>query len=73
MPTSFPGFSPTRPTERERERDPGKRWSRGSGTKLNSEGGVLVSHCFCLVYSQRSQLSRSDRNSKIDFLTLIQL
>ena len=28
--TSFPGFSPTRPTERERERDPGKRWSRVS-------------------------------------------
>ena len=27
-PTSFPGFSPTRPTER--ERDPGKRWSRVS-------------------------------------------
>ena len=26
-PTSFPGFSPTHPTERERERDPGKRWS----------------------------------------------
>ena len=28
--TSFPGFSPTRPTEQERERDPGKRWSRVS-------------------------------------------
>ena len=25
-----PRFSPTRPTERERERDPGKRWSRVS-------------------------------------------
>ena len=31
--TSFPGFSPTRPTEREGERDPEKRWSRGSRTK----------------------------------------
>ena len=28
--TSLPGFSPTRPTERERERDPGKRWSHVS-------------------------------------------
>ena len=54
----------------ERERDPGKRWSRGSGTKLILREESFVSHCFCLVYSQRS---RSDRNSKIDLLTLIQL
>ena len=54
----------------ERERDPGKRWSRGSETKLILREESFVSHCFCLVYSQRS---RSDRNSKIDLLTLLQL
>ena len=68
--TSFPGLPPTRPTERERERDPGKRWSRGSRTKLILREESFVSHFFCPVYSQRS---RSDRNSKIDFLTLLQL
>ena len=53
-----------------RERDPGKHWSRGYGTKLILREKSFVSHCFCLVYSQRS---RSDRNSKIDLLTLLQL
>ena len=67
---SFPRFSPTRPTERERERDPGKRWSRGSRTKLILRERSFVSHFFCLVYSQRS---RSDRKSKIELLTLLQL
>ena len=67
--TSFPRFSPTLPTERERERDPGKRLSRGSRTKLFLSEESFVSH-FCLVYSRRS---RSDRNSKIDLLTLLQL
>ena len=38
--------------------------------KINSEGGVLCLTLFCLVYSQHS---RSDRNSKIDLLTLLQL
>ena len=42
--TSFPGFSPTRPTERERMRDPGKRWSRGSRTKLFLREESFVSH-----------------------------
>ena len=54
----------------ERERDPGKRWSRGSRTKLILREESFVSRFFCLVYSQRS---RSDRNSKIDLLTLLQL
>ena len=53
-----------------RERDPGKRWSRGSRTKLILREESFVSRFFCLVYSQRS---RSDRNSKIDLLTLLQL
>ena len=44
--TSFPGFSPTRPLERERERDPGKRWSRGSRTKLFLREESFVSHFF---------------------------
>ena len=46
--TSFPGFSPARPTERERERerDPGKRWSRGSRTKLFLREESFVSHSF---------------------------
>ena len=48
-PTSFPGFSPTRPMERERERDPGKRWSRGSGTKLFLREESFVSH-FCVWF-----------------------
>ena len=39
----------------ERERDPGKRWSRGSRTKLILREESFVSHCFCLVYSQRSR------------------
>ena len=43
--TSFPGLSPTRA----RERDPGKRWSRGSRKKIISEGGVLCLTFFCLV------------------------
>ena len=54
----------------ERERDPGKRRSRGSRTKLILREESFVSHFFCLVYSQHS---RSDRNSKIDLLTLLQL
>ena len=33
-------------------------------------GGVLCLTFFCLVYSQRS---RSDHNSKIDLLTILQL
>ena len=44
--TLFPGFSPTRPTERERERDPGKRWSRDSRTKLFLREASFVSHVF---------------------------
>ena len=44
--TSFPGFSPTGLTERERERDPGKRWSRGSRTKLILREESFVSHFF---------------------------
>ena len=69
MPTSFPGFSPTRPTEPERER-PWKTLVTWLQNKINSEGGVLCLTFFCLVYSQRS---RSDHNSKIDLLTLLQL
>ena len=38
--------------------------------KINSEEGVLCLTFFCLVYSQRW---RSDRNSKVDLLTLLQL
>ena len=70
--TSFPGFSPTHPMERarERERDPEKRWSRGSRTKLTLREESFVSHFLCLVYLQRSH---SDRNSKIDLPTLLQL
>ena len=52
----------------ERERDPGKRWSRGFRTKLFLREESFVSHFFCHVYSPRS-----DRNSKIDLLTLLQL
>ena len=44
--TSFPGFSPTRPTERARERDPGKRWSCGSRAKLFLREESFVSHFF---------------------------
>ena len=62
--TSFPGFSPTRPTEREGETLENAR------TKLILREESFVSHFSCLVYSQRS---RSDRNSKIDLLTLLQL
>ena len=69
MPTSFPGFSPTRPTEPERER-PWKTLVTWLQNKINSEGGVLYLTFFCLVYSQRS---RSDHNSKIDLLTPLQL
>ena len=67
--TSFPGFSPTRPTEHEGEK-PWKTLVTWLQNKINSEGGVLCLTFFCLVYSQRS---RSDRNSKIDLLTLLQL
>ena len=52
----------------ERERHPGKRWSHGSRTKLFLREESFVSHFFYLVYSPRS-----DRNSKIDLLTLLQL
>ena len=38
--------------------------------KIISEGGVLCLTFFCLVYSRRS---RSDLNSKIDLLILLQL
>ena len=52
---------------RERERDPGKRWSRGSRPKLILREESFVSHFLCPVYSQRG------RNSKIDLPTLLQL
>ena len=67
--TSFPGFSPTRPMKQERER-PWKMLVTWLQNKINSEGGVLCLTFFCLVYLRRS---RSDRNSKIDLLTLLQL
>ena len=44
VPTSFPGFSPTRPRERERER-PWKTLVTCLQNKINSEGGVL-----CLTF-----------------------
>ena len=59
----------TRPTERESER-PWKTPVTWLQNKINSEGGVLCLTFFCLVYSQRS---RSDHNSKIDLLTILQL
>ena len=34
-----------------RERDPRKRWSRGSGTKIILREESFVSHCFCLAYA----------------------
>ena len=34
-----------------RERNPGKRWSRGSGTKIILREESFVSHCFCLAYA----------------------
>ena len=68
-PTSFPGFSPTRPMERERER-PWKTLVTWFRNKIISEGGVLCLTFLCLVYSRRSH---SDRNSKIDLPTLLQL
>ena len=34
----------TQPTERERERDPGQRWSRGSRTKLTLREESFASH-----------------------------
>ena len=54
-------------SERERSWKTPVTWLQN---KINSEGGVLCLTFFCLVYSQRS---RSDRNSKIDLLTLLQL
>ena len=40
------GFSPTRPTERVRERDPGWSWSRISRTELFLREGSFVSQFF---------------------------
>ena len=37
----------------EREREPGKRWSRGFRTKLFLREESFVSHFFCHVYSQQ--------------------
>ena len=51
---SFPGFSPTRPAERARER-PWKTLVTWLQNKINSEGAVLCLTFFCLVYSQRSR------------------
>ena len=51
---SFPGFSPTRPTERARER-PWKTLVTWLQNKINSEGAVLCLTFFCLVYTQRSR------------------
>ena len=51
---SFPGFSPTRPAERARER-PWKTLVTWLQNKINSEGAVLSLTFFCLVYSQRSR------------------
>ena len=73
LPTSFPGFSPTHPTKRTRERPTERPWKTlvtWLQNKIISEGGVLCLTFFCLVYSRRS---RSDRNSKIDLLTLLQI
>ena len=65
--TSFPEFS----TERERERErPWKTLVTWLQNKIISEGGVLCLTFFYLVYWRRL---RSDRNSKIDLLTLLQL
>ena len=50
--TTFPGSSPSRPLEREteRERDPGKRWSRVPQQKKNSLDGVPVFSFFIFHY-----------------------
>ena len=52
---------------RERER-PWKTLVTWLQSKIISEGGVLCLTFFCLVF-----LRRSDRNSKIDLLTLLKL
>ena len=63
--TSFPGFSPTRPTKRERERDPGKRWSRGFRTKLFLKEESFVSHFLSGLFATFKQLSQQqDRFAK---------
>ena len=67
--TSFPGFSPTRPTERERER-PWKTLVTWLWNKINSEGGVP---CLTLFLSGLFPNVHADRNSKVDLLTLLQL
>ena len=54
--TSFPGFSLTRPTER--ERDPGKRWSRGSRTKLFLREESFVSHFLSGLFATFTQWSQ---------------
>ena len=68
-PTSFPGFSATRPygvREREREKGPGWVWSRGSGRKLILREESFSLSIFCLVHITIEGVGKS----KIDLLTL---